>query len=120
MRHSQRRQTHQLRGVSKLQDRLPTIRGTLLLHLRRRGRQQSHVSGGDPQLRRSSQRVFPQRLRIGLGFQFLQSLLGRRRNVLGRRNQGNQSNESPQTVTNALFVGVARGRVWRPRSRELM
>ena len=49
---SSRCQAHQLRGVPQLQDHLPTLRGPLLLHLRRGLRQQPLLPRSHSQLRR--------------------------------------------------------------------
>lgn len=70
--------------VPQLQDNLPSLRGSLLLHLRRRQRQQPVLLGGHTQLRRGAQRVLPQCLRAGPSLQLLQGLQRSRRDVPGR------------------------------------
>ena len=54
----QGRQTHKLRRVPQLQNHLPTVRRTLLLHMRRRLRQQPLLPGSHPQFRRGESTLF--------------------------------------------------------------
>lgn len=102
-----RRETHQLRGVPELQDHLPEVRRPVLLHLRGRGRQQSVLPGGHTQLRRGAQRVLPQRVRTGPGVQLLQGVHRGGRDVLGRRDPGDEPDESFKTTAHAQLSGVS-------------
>lgn len=94
-------------SVSQLQDHLPSLRRPILLYMRRRERQQSLLLGGDTQLRRGAQRILPQRLRTGPGVQLLQSVLGGRRDVLGRRDSRDVTNQSIEATADIEFVRVS-------------
>lgn len=67
------------------QDRLPAVRGPVLLRLRRRQRQRARVPRGHSLLRRGPRPVLRQRLRVGPRVQLLQGLRDPRRGLFGRR-----------------------------------